>query len=80
MIIEPILREPGSVSFAWMEIQRTRASLVNLFENQTNFSGNETLLEVIFLFFHSTFQVSIFPYLVWALSERKGVRIQMSRD
>lgn len=45
MIIEPILREPGSVSFSWMEIQRTKASLVQQIEQQTNFTANETLLE-----------------------------------
>ena len=45
MIIEPILREPGSVSFSWMEIQRTKASLVQQIEHQTNFTANETLLE-----------------------------------
>lgn len=45
MIIEPILREPGSVSFSWLEIQRTKASLVQQIEQQTNFTANETLLE-----------------------------------
>jgi hypothetical protein len=45
MIIEPILREPGSVSFSWMEIQRTKASLVQQIDQQTNFTANETLLE-----------------------------------
>lgn len=27
-MLEPVLREPGSISFQWMEIQRTRASLL----------------------------------------------------
>lgn len=45
MIIEPILREPGSVSFSWLEIQRTKASLVQQIDQQTNFTANETLLE-----------------------------------
>lgn len=45
MIIEPILREPGSVSFSWLEIQRTKASLVQHIESQTNFTANETLQE-----------------------------------
>lgn len=45
MIIEPILREPGSVSFSWMEIQRTKASLVQQINQQTNNTANETLLE-----------------------------------
>lgn len=45
MVIEPILREPGSVSFSWMEIQRTKASLVQQIDQQTNFTANETLLE-----------------------------------
>lgn len=45
MIVEPILREPGSVSFSWMEIQRTKASLVQQIDQQTNFTANETLLE-----------------------------------
>lgn len=45
MIIEPILREPGSVSFSWMEIQRTKASLVQQIDQQTNFTANDTLQE-----------------------------------
>jgi hypothetical protein len=45
MILEPILREPGSVSFSWMEIQRTKASLVQQLSQQTNNTANETLLE-----------------------------------
>lgn len=45
MIIEPILREPGNVAFSWLEIQRTRASLVQHIEKQTNFTANETLQE-----------------------------------
>lgn len=45
MIIEPILREPGSVSFSWMEIQRTKASLVQHLDQQTNYTANETLSE-----------------------------------
>lgn len=45
MIIEPILREPGSVAFSWLEIQRTKASLVQHIETQTNFTANETLQE-----------------------------------
>lgn len=45
MIIEPVLREPGSVSFSWMEIQRTKASLVQQIDQQTNFTANDTLQE-----------------------------------
>lgn len=45
MVIEPILREPGSVSFSWLEVQRTKASLVQQIDQQTNFTANETLLE-----------------------------------
>jgi len=45
MIIEPILREPGNVAFSWLEIQRTKASLVQHIESQTNFTANETLQE-----------------------------------
>jgi hypothetical protein len=45
MIIEPILREPGSVAFSWMEIKRTKASLVQQLDQQTNFTANETLQE-----------------------------------
>lgn len=45
MIIEPILKEPGSVSFSWMEIQRTKASLVHQLSQQTNNTSNETLNE-----------------------------------
>lgn len=80
MIIEPILREPGRVSFAWMEIQRTKASLLHLFDNQTSFSGNETLVEVSSSSpFHA--QVLIyFPIAVWTLSKRKRMRVQVSRN
>lgn len=39
------MREPGSVSFSWLEIQRTKASLIQQLDLQTNFTANETLME-----------------------------------
>lgn len=44
-MIESVIREPGSVSFSWMEIQRTKQSLVQQLDAQTNFTANETLQE-----------------------------------
>lgn len=45
LIVEPILREPGSVAFSWMEIQRTKASIVQVLDMQTNYTDNITLTE-----------------------------------
>ncbi len=45
IILEPILKEPGSVSFSWIEIKRTKASLVQQISHQTNNTANETLHE-----------------------------------
>lgn len=45
MVLEPVLREPGSITFQWLEIQRTRSSLQQQLEMRTNFSLNETLVE-----------------------------------
>lgn len=43
MILEPILREPGNIAFQWLEIQRTKASLIQQLDMHTNFSVNDTL-------------------------------------
>lgn len=45
MIIEPVLKEPGSVTFSWLEIKRTKKSLVQQLRQQTNNTANETLHE-----------------------------------
>lgn len=45
MVLEPVLREPGSIAFQWLEIQRTRSSLQQQLEMHTNFSLNDTLVE-----------------------------------
>ena len=46
MVIEPVMREPGSIGFSWLEIQRTKSSLVQQLDLQTNLtSGNDTLGE-----------------------------------
>lgn len=42
-MVEPIFRDPGSIGFHWMEIQRTRASQIQQLEMHTNFSLNDTL-------------------------------------
>lgn len=43
MVLEPIFREIGSIGFSWLEIQRTKASLIQQLEIQTNSSANDTL-------------------------------------
>lgn len=45
MVLEPVLREPGSITFQWLEIQRTKTSLLQQLEMHTNFSLNDTLTE-----------------------------------
>ncbi|CAD7083100.1 unnamed protein product [Hermetia illucens] len=45
LVLEPIFKEPGVVSFTWLEIQRTKASLIQQLDIQTNFTANETLGE-----------------------------------
>ncbi|XP_021696516.1 uncharacterized protein LOC5563894 [Aedes aegypti] len=45
MVLEPIHKEGGSIAFSWMEIQHTKASLIQQLEQQTNTTGNDTLLE-----------------------------------
>ncbi|KAG4071236.1 hypothetical protein HA402_008971 [Bradysia odoriphaga] len=49
LVIEPIFRDPGSMGFQWMEIQRTRASQIQQLEMHTNFSANDTLSEFGFI-------------------------------
>ncbi|XP_058834641.1 uncharacterized protein LOC131691912 isoform X2 [Topomyia yanbarensis] len=45
MVLEPIHKEPGSIAFSWLEIQRTKASLIQQLDLQTNFTANDTLVE-----------------------------------
>uniref|UniRef100_A0A182J385 DUF7805 domain-containing protein n=1 Tax=Anopheles atroparvus TaxID=41427 RepID=A0A182J385_ANOAO len=45
MVLEPILKEQGSIGFSWLEIQRTKASLIQQLDLQTNFTANDTLVE-----------------------------------
>lgn len=44
MVLEPVMREPGSIGFSWLEIQRTKSSLIQQMDLQTNLSAaNDTL-------------------------------------
>lgn len=45
MVLEPIHKEPGSIGFSWLEIQRTKASLIQQLDLQSNFTTNDTLVE-----------------------------------
>lgn len=45
MVLEPVLREPGSLGFSWLEIQRTKSSLIQQLDLQTNFTANDTFGE-----------------------------------
>jgi hypothetical protein len=45
MVLEPILKEPGNIAFSWLEIQRTKSSLIQQLDIQTNFTANDTLEE-----------------------------------
>ncbi|XP_055538811.1 uncharacterized protein LOC129726149 [Wyeomyia smithii] len=45
MVLEPVHKEPGSIAFSWLEIQRTKASLIQQLDLQTNFTANDTLVE-----------------------------------
>ncbi|XP_055708213.1 uncharacterized protein LOC129804698 [Phlebotomus papatasi] len=45
MVLEPVFKEPGGLAFSWLEIQRTKASLIQQLDLQTNFTANETLGE-----------------------------------
>ena len=42
MILEAINKEPGNIAFSWLEIQRTKASLIQQLDMQTNFTANDT--------------------------------------
>lgn len=42
MVLEPINRENGEIAFSWLEIQRTKASLIQQLDIQTNYTANET--------------------------------------
>lgn len=42
-MLEPILKEMGNINFQWMEIQRTKASLIQQLDMHTNYSLNDSL-------------------------------------
>lgn len=56
MVLEPILKEPGDIAFTWLEIYRTRNSLIQQLDLQSNVSvmtggtsgGNDTLTDIGF--------------------------------
>lgn len=44
MVLEPVMREPGSIGFSWLEIQRTKSSLIQQLDLQPNSTAaNDTL-------------------------------------
>lgn len=43
MVLEPVMREPGAIGFSWLEIQRTKSSLIQQLDLQTNLTANDTL-------------------------------------
>lgn len=43
MVIEAVLKEMGSIGFQWMEIHRTKASLMQQLDLHMNFSLNESI-------------------------------------
>lgn len=45
MVLEPLLRETGNIAFSWLEIQRTKASLIQQLDLVTNNTANETFGE-----------------------------------
>ncbi|XP_018785466.1 PREDICTED: uncharacterized protein LOC108966827 [Bactrocera latifrons] len=56
LVLEPILKEPGDIAFTWLEIYRTRNSLIQQLDLQSNASvmtggtsgGNDTLTDIGF--------------------------------
>ena len=46
MVLEPVMREPGNLGFSWLEIQRTKSSLLQQFDLQTNFTANDTFNDI----------------------------------
>lgn len=42
MVLEPVMREPGSMGFSWLEIQRPKSSLIQQLDLQTNLTANDT--------------------------------------
>lgn len=56
LVLEPILKEPGDIAFTWLEIYRTRNSLIQQLDLQANASvmsggapsGNDTLTDIGF--------------------------------
>ena len=40
--MEPILKEPGDIAFTWLEIHRTKNTLLQQFDLQTNASSSGT--------------------------------------
>ena len=49
MVVEPIFKEPGNIGFQWLEIHRTKASLIQQLDIHTNYSLNDTLSEFGFI-------------------------------
>lgn len=45
LVLEPILRESGHIAFHWLEISRTKASIIQYIEAQSNLTLNDTLEE-----------------------------------
>lgn len=43
MVVEPVLREPGSIGFAWLEIQRAKPSLQTDVQSNMTGASNDTL-------------------------------------
>lgn len=48
-MLEPIFKESGNIIFQWLEIQRTKASLIQQLDANTNFTLNDTLSEFGYL-------------------------------
>lgn len=44
-MLEPILKESGHIAFHWLEISRTKASIIQYVESQSNLTLNDTLEE-----------------------------------
>lgn len=42
LVLEPILKEPGDIAFTWLEIHRTKNTLLQQFDLQTNTSSTVT--------------------------------------
>lgn len=49
MVLEPIFKEAGNLAFQWMEIRRTKSSLIQQIDIRTNFTLNDSLSEFGFI-------------------------------